>query len=151
MSDIILGCPTVVVTHAGRNVGSAYTPRPARERWTGRHISRAEDESISRGVPLLFVVQGYGLVGSLDDVLHYAWVPPSHGWEQYIEPAARMLCESAVEQLLWYNAGARASSYSAFLREAARRCGLRGAYIEVVEYGVLDGASIAENTEDSAQ
>lgn len=142
--EIMCGAPVVVVTHAGRNVGSAYQARPARERWTGRHISRAEDESITRNCPLLFIAPGYGLVVSTDPVLHYAHVPPAHGWEQYCDFGAALLCGYGVEQLLWYSTqDSRSCSFDAFLREVVRRCGLRGAYIDVHSYGVLDGASIA--------
>lgn len=147
---LLCGHPVLVVTHAGRNVGSAYHARPARERWTGRHISRADDAAVERGCPLAFVAQGYGLVSALDPVLHYAWVPTEGGWEPYLDAAARMLCGSGAEQLLWFTGRENRRSYDTMLREAVRRAALLGTYIDVVEYGVLDGASIAENPEDSA-
>lgn len=122
----------VVVTHPTRRcVGPHLEKRRAADRWSGANITRANDESLTRSCPLMFLVQGKGLISAETPVLHLG----QRGGiaEAHLEAAAIWLVVLRVQQVIWIAGDViPETSYRLDIEEIVRRARLYGAASSVL-------------------
>lgn len=127
MTDVPHNYYTVVVTHPTRRcIGPHLEKRRAADRWSGVNITRAHDESLTRTCPLLYLVQGKGLISGETPVLHLG--QRGRLSEDHLEAAARWLVVLGVQQVVWIAGDVvPETSYRLDIEEVVRRARLYGA------------------------